>query len=47
MLIAESMEENFKKWEEGMETKGLQINTKKTKLMVSCCDTGSVRSSAK
>ena len=42
VLIAEIMEElieKFKKWKEGMDIKGLQINMKKTKLMVSGCDT--------
>ena len=35
--IAENMEElieKFKKWKDGMETKGLRINMKKTKIMV-------------
>ena len=38
VMIAESMEElieKFKEWKEGMETKGILINMKKTKIMVS------------
>ena len=47
LLIAESVEEHAEKFKKGMETKGLQINMKKTKIMVSDCDTGSVRISGR
>ena len=37
LLIEVSIEliEKYKKWKEGMETKGLQINMKKTRIMAS------------
>ena len=42
VLTAERMEElieKFKKWKEDMETNGLRLNMKKTKIMVSQCYT--------
>ena len=50
VLIAESMEEliqKFKKWKEGMDTRGHWINMKKTKTMISDFDTESERSSGR
>ena len=45
VLIAESreeVEEKLKRWKEGMEAKGLKINTNKTKVMISRAGGGSI-----
>ena len=34
--------EKFERWKVGMESKGLRVNTKKTKVLVSGCDIGPV-----
>ena len=50
VLFAENMEElneKYKKSKEGMESKALWINMKKTKIMLIDCETESVRSSGK
>ena len=50
VLIAESMEElseKFETWKQGMESKGLRVNTKKTKIMISKRDYLPLRQSGK
>ena len=47
-LIAESLEEcieKFEAWKSGMESKGLRVNSKKMKFMVSCIGLGQLRDS--
>ena len=41
VLVSDTMEEQrrrFQKWREAFETKGLRVNLKKTKVMVSGCE---------
>ena len=50
VIIAESMEElamKLEKWQKGMESKGLRVNTKKTKVMICGYDEGPVLKSGK
>ena len=50
VIMAETMEElsiKLENWKSGMEAKGLRVNTKKTKVMISHPDAGPVYKSGK